>query len=181
MVIASIIALSGQYFGALLGKIAPEEFKPSELFYKIFRHLLLAALILFLLSQDFNLIAFIGGLLIGFYYRREYGYFGLIAVSAMYDTSFQIISSALIFLYGLPYGTLVYGQKKFLKLHFNSLWFILALGLGAFLTNFMAFTAGALITVLILNIVTDWKGEDAVPYWLRIGRKRSILEGARSL
>jgi len=74
----------------------------------------------------------------------------------------QIATTSLIFLYGLPSGTLNYHKDR-LEFAYNSLVFILSLALFTLFTNFLSLAAGALITLLVFTLYKDY----VKPHWTR--------------
>ena len=63
-----------------------------------------------------------------------------------------LTSASLVFVYGLPYGTLMYQKGAFKETYLNALLFMLAFMLVTFNLSFISLALGALTTVLILKI-----------------------------
>lgn len=116
-----IVAFLGLILGILLAKISPEEMKPGKKYFIIFRNVLLPiiSIILFYFS-NYNILFFIVGLIIGYFIKLDYFYFGLVLAFAFYvSKEILFILASLIFIYGLPTGTLLEKKikpKQFLKL-----------------------------------------------------------------
>ncbi len=143
MIIASFLAFFGQLLGVFLGYNSPEEFKEGKKYYWVLKQILLLLIILSLIELSW---LFLVGLVLGYFFRREYAYFAL-AISN------SLIATVLIFLYGLPYGTFIFQKKDFLKIAFNFLFLILALLLP---WNVSALAAGALTTIFIVSVKDEW-------------------------
>lgn len=100
---AILFVVVGIFFGWLLAKKIPEELKDGERYFKLFEIIILVILCLFLL-KDFVWYLFLIGLLVSYFIRKEYLYFGLIDIN-----SFLL---SLIFLYSLPFATLRFKSKE---------------------------------------------------------------------
>jgi len=138
----SLIALLGQFFGLLLAKLTKEELKPGKKYFSILRVVFLISILVFLFLKGFNVFYFLGGLLVGLIIRKEYFYFGLISNNP--------VSASLIFIYGLPYGTL---NKDLMKLIYNSGFFIVALIINFIYPMNLSLSLGGLTTILLKNAV----------------------------
>ena len=163
MVFEFLAALAGQIVGAFIGSKTKEELESGKKYFLILKNILLGILIVFLMKLSFSGLGLLLGMVAGFVYRREYFYFGVGAAALM--NSFNPVFPVLIFLYGLPYGTLLFKEKKLLQLGFNSLFFIVSLLVSLVYTNLTSLAAGALITILVLNIKSEWSGKHVVSYW----------------
>jgi len=136
-----IISLLGQYIGYILASKTKEELKEGEKYFKLTFSILLLIIGIYSLIISFNIILLIIGLILGFLIRKEYLYFGLI--------SNAIFIASLIFIFGLPYGTLKY--KKLKELNFNIILFIFSFAIGYFF-NLYSLAGGALLGILVKNL-----------------------------
>src|SRR3989344_9458494 len=109
-----IISLLGQYIGYILASKTKEELKEGEKYFKLTCSILSLIMGIYSLTVSFNIILLIIGLILGFLISKEYLYFGLI--------SNNVFIASLIFIFGLPYGTLKY--KKIKELNFNLILFV---------------------------------------------------------
>ncbi len=112
------IAFAGVFAGGLLAIISPEELKPGEKYWKILKWVLLAVIItvLFYFSQLIIYAIIITALLVYLkIINREYPALAFVFFLSAYE-GFLFIASSLIFIYGLPAGTLdakqIIGQKS---------------------------------------------------------------------
>lgn len=140
-----IISLLGEYTGALLAYKIPEEIKQGKKYFNILILILLPVIGLYSIYYFFSLFYLIIGLVLGFLIRKEYLYFGLI--------SNNVFFASLVFLYGMPYGTLEFNKNKKLKnLNINIIYFLIGIGLSFFL-NIYSLAGGALIGIFADKIV----------------------------
>ena len=114
------IAFLGLLVGYLLTFLAKEEIKPGKKYFVILERAILIILALVLLSQVWTSPAFIIpliiGLLVGYFLKVRYLYLGLaLAASITLSTEFFVLVASLIFLHGLPYGSI--SSKLKLPLH----------------------------------------------------------------
>ncbi|MBS3159613.1 hypothetical protein J4436_02390 [Candidatus Woesearchaeota archaeon] len=132
----------GIIFGIILAKKIPEEIKPGKKYFKLFEILLLT--IIFLISlKEINYILLFIGVIIGYFFTKEYFYFGLLNLSSL------IIS--LVFIYGLPFGTINLNNKK--EIIRNIILFFIAI-LSLFIDyNFLSFAIGGLGSIIIKKII----------------------------
>ena len=105
-----IISFIGLFFGVFLAINSPEEMKPGRKYFYFLEEILLLIIIGLVASTiKFSLVSgliLLGGIVLGSLLKKEYLYFGLIIFS-LFASSLWIYLIALIFLYGLPYGTLI--------------------------------------------------------------------------
>ena len=125
--LAPIIAFFGIFIGVMLKKIAEEEIKFGKFGARYFiwmKRIILTLLIIAIVhfSEDYLylLIGIIIGLIIGIF-LSEYFFLGLSIASSLANSSMLLITSSLIFLYGLPYGSI------FRKMRLNHLMLIVIL------------------------------------------------------
>lgn len=157
-----IFALSflGLLAGIIISLFTKEELKPGKKYFMLFEKIILLSisLVIIFYVEDFFTF-FILGLLAGFIFRRVYFYYGLALPLA--SGSFLLILSSLVFIFGLPEGSLLYYKlkKKFVK---EAIWsgvFFLA---GILLSYFFSYTSllmlisGVLIVISILGLKKFW-------------------------
>jgi len=157
----SLIAFSGLLFGILLGYINPEELKPGKKYFKIFCLLVLFSILLVLFfSYKFSIIGLALGVAIGFFLKKEYFYLGL-SVVASYTLGLNLLLSSLVFVYGLPYGSLLIlkSKKIWKEIMFDLILFLIPFLLlinnivSNYINIFVGFLIGALVMVLTENVV----------------------------
>ncbi len=109
-----IIAFSGIFIGLLLKKIAKEEIKFGKFGGKYFiwmKRIILLLLIIMLLYFSDNYLFIIAGIIIGLIlgvFLSEYLFLGMISVIGFLQSKdILLIISSLIFLYGMPYGSIL--------------------------------------------------------------------------
>lgn len=127
-----IIAYSGILFGLLLGKIAKEELKPGKRFFLLMQNILfIMFLVLFLFFFLNNKILIIMGILIiiiiifksikqnfGVILKKSinpyyvYIIYGILIFLVQIKLNEFFVLLTIIFVYGLPTGSLVYYSKK---------------------------------------------------------------------
>ena len=110
--LAPIIAFMGVSIGILLKKIAEEEIKFGKFGGRYFiwmKRITLVLLIIFMLYYSANYLYLFIGVIIGIIisiFLNEYLFLGLSMAASFPDKNMLLVSSSLIFLYGLPYGSL---------------------------------------------------------------------------
>ena len=137
-----IIAFLGLIFGIFLGKYTKEELKDGKKYFILLEKVILFVLILFLLynvSFSFLVVVFsLLGVLLAHKLNKVYFYLGLTYVLVS-----DLSISALIFIFGLPYGwNLLYFAIPLILLLVNDF-------VGLYSEYFLAFTSGALFYELI--------------------------------
>ena len=116
------VSLSGLLFGLFLALIAPEELRAGRIYFKTAAAVLFLLIILvgsfyfFSFSEYFILTIFLLTTILIFGVELKYELFWLMIInyllfSALYflitETNLQLLLACLIFLYGLPIGTLL--------------------------------------------------------------------------
>ncbi len=154
-VLVGFVALTGLFFGVILGRIAPEEIKPGMRYLLLFRSLLLLVLVIAIV---FHLSLLLNGVIIGLFFAGmitallfpiRYLALGIAVVaSASIFPSFLVLAASLVFLYGLPTGTLFLKNHRFLllsaALYFAS--FALLFVATSLHPYFLSFAAGLLVS-----------------------------------
>ena len=107
----AMIAFLGSLTGIILAKMAKEEVEPGRKYFRWLKRVLLLILTISLLSPIWSsygwILPFIGGLVLSFFLKKRYLYLGFATVVAsVISLNFFLLVAMLVFLYGLPYGTL---------------------------------------------------------------------------
>ena len=154
MILIYILAFVGVLLGLLLAHLARDELKSGKKYFILFYRILLFILIIYLLylaEVNWWLFGIILGFLFSLLFSELYFFLGLAVFSTL-----NIYVAFIVFLIGLPYGTLLYahkGVKKYL-LYSLFLFFIPALILlvNFPLTFIYAFVVGALFSLFLRKI-----------------------------
>lgn len=139
--LASLIVSLGLFCGVILGYIAKEEMKPGKKYFILLQHAIIAVMLVLMVYLRFEgdiVFLFVAGLFFIFYktkFKKQimpeiYVLFALIFANAKAE-SFLILAS-LMLLYGLPTGSLISMEKKWLKKIVIPLLLFLALSAGLF-------------------------------------------------
>ena len=158
-ILTTVLAFSGVYVGALLALMAKEELKPGRAYLKAFENTLLVFIFLILLySYDANIIVIIllGIVASVFLYLttnktpvNQIAYFllGIALYFSTKSTDLFIMTATMIFLYGLPIGSIYVSRrlKKSKKTIFTDL-----------ILHFGLFVIVALMTNLIGMYMVKW-------------------------
>ncbi len=152
-----VLSFLGIIAGFIVAHYSYDELKDGSQYFRVLRNifiiLIILALTLTIKFQYYHILLFIAGILFGYFFRFTSLYLGLAGVIGILSGNLALIPS-LIFLYGLPEGTLQYYHHKSetLKRHtlFKLLLFVLPLVLLAApnLTVLASFAMGALIMQL---------------------------------
>tara|TARA_Y100000310_G_C20152215_1_gene565301 strand:- start:23 stop:382 length:360 start_codon:yes stop_codon:yes gene_type:complete len=115
-----IFALTGIVFGIILANIAPEEILPGEKYFLWLKRIIFIGLLITMIYYSFNELLFLMIPLLmilvfalNLKFENDYfelGYYSLFIVFYLLTT--PVILAILIFLYGLPTGTLL--MRRFL-------------------------------------------------------------------
>ena len=142
-----LVSFLGCVCGYLIGMFTQEELKPGLVYLKVFGFIVLAGIIFGFSYSSFNIFLFFIGIIAGLLLKFEYFYFGLGLISAG-----SFLNNALVFVYGLPYGSLAFYNKKKILLVYSSIFFAVSL-MSYFLNyNFVSFAGGGLIGVLLFKL-----------------------------
>lgn len=154
MILESILAFIGLIVGVFLAKFTVEEFKSGRKYFVLLCRTVLFVLVVYLLylaEINWLLLGFVIGLLVSYFFSNIYFYLGLGVFSSL-----NVYVAFLVFLFGLPYGTLMYHQRYLKKRILSSLvlFFITALILlvNVSVTLVYSFVAGALFMKFIRNL-----------------------------
>lgn len=145
-----LISFLGLIFGVFLKWIAHEEIKLGRIYFVWFKRIILLLLILILLLNvklSFNYLMFLFvGVVLGYLISRyliDYIYLGLVcALCFLFSLELFFLINVLVFLYGLPRGSLF---KRFSDVYFNFLFFIpliLMFFVSSFSVNLIALLFG---------------------------------------
>ncbi len=146
----------GLLFGIILAKYTKDEFKSGKKYFVLFSKVMLFLIILYLLYfvnlSFLSVVLFIFGFIIYYFFRNIYFYFGL-----AYFGSLNIYLAVFGFLFGLPYGTLVYywENKKEYVLGSFVLFFVssLILFLNIDFSYIFSFVAGSLFNLFLRKVL----------------------------
>jgi hypothetical protein len=155
----SLIVFSGLLFGILLAYISPEELDGGKKYFEIFSLLVLFGIFLVLIHYfKFSVIGLVLGVISGYFLKRVYFYFGLGLVLS-HVLGFNLLFSSLVFIFGLPYGSLLVIKSK-------KLWKEIVIDFVLFLIPFLllivkfdytkilsSFLAGAFLVLLVKNAI----------------------------
>jgi hypothetical protein len=154
MILESVLAFIGLVVGIFLAKFTKEEFKSGRKYFVLLCKVVLFVLIVyFLYLAEINLLilGFVLGVLVAYFFSNIYFYLGLGVFSSL-----NVYVTFLVFLFGLPYGTLIYHQKNLRKRILISLllFFVPALILlvDVSTTLVFSFVAGALFMKFIRKL-----------------------------
>jgi len=138
------VSFLGQFIGWFIANRTEEELKDGRRYFLILTTSLLALLISFSIYYSFNVYLLIIGLIIGYLINKEYLFFGILSMKN------DILLNSLIFVYGLPYGSLNYKSIRILLM--NILLFFIPFLLLFFNINFYNLGAGGLLGILVKRI-----------------------------
>jgi hypothetical protein len=148
-----IVSIIGLFVGGFLAYVSPEEMKTGEKYFRVICYAIVIGLII-LGCFSFNWWLFVIGLILGVIFYNEYFYFGIFSVSSLI-TGNSILTSSLIFVYGLASGSMLYFHKRYLAFVSNLLLFLLPFLLYFLHFNLIALATGGLVGVMIRKIY-DW-------------------------
>ena len=160
-----VIAFIGLLIGAFIARNTKEELKPGKKYFILLERIVLFVLVLFTLynvSFGFGTaVAFLVGLLFFYKLSKSYFYLGLVMLLASFVSVNYLASvTILIFIFGLPHGSLFYPGKRIKYWHYELVFFLVPLILlvsGEFVLNnisyFFSFVAGA----LFFNFISKMK------------------------
>ena len=138
------VSFLGQFIGWFIANRTEEELKDGRRYFLILTTSLLALLISFSIYYSFNVYLLIVGFIIGYLINKEYLFFGILSMKN------DILLNSLIFVYGLPYGSLNYKSIRILLT--NILLFFIPFLLLFFNINFYNLGAGGLLGILVKRI-----------------------------
>jgi hypothetical protein len=142
MIFYALISFFGCVFGYIIANFCKDELKFGKLYFKILELIILFSLTLYLFS--FDLLFFIIGFLIAIIIRFEYFYFGIGFIS-----SGNFLYSSLIFVYGLPFGSLIFMSSNWKKLLINLILFLAGLSSYFIYYSLDSFAAGGLFFIFV--------------------------------
>ncbi len=160
-----LISFLGLVIGSWLAFLTPEEFNSGKKYFISLKKTTLFILVIIFLLPTFNIIytviLFIIGVLTAKFFRKIYFYLGLaLALSFFISVEFSLLTSSLIFIFGLPHGTLhareyLKDKKKLIKLLiFQLILFLLpslTLFFNFYVTDIAALISGSLFMFFLLK------------------------------
>ena len=122
-VLAPIIAFLGFPLGLFLSFVSPEEMKPGKKYFELIQNLLLVFILFFVfdyytLPLIISIILTVTVFLVVFYWQNKHKSIILYLILAVLlylssnNPSLFALESSLIFMYGLPAGSLLQSKKK---------------------------------------------------------------------
>ena len=117
LILISIIAFLGSIAGVILARIAKEEIEPGKKYLNILQRVLLFILFMGFLYNIklsiYSVLAFAIGFIVSALIKYKYFYLGIAStLSLIAYSQLTIFVNSIIFLYGLPYGSLLKNNKK---------------------------------------------------------------------
>ena len=149
--IFGFIAIVGLIAGIFIAKYAKEELKNGEKWFSLLNCLIILALIIVSFKINLNIAGLIIGLVFGLLVKKEYFYFG-IGIASLINKNINFLYSILVFLYGMPYGSLIYYKKQLKNITFDIVLFLIPALLYFLSADLTSFSAGGLIGILIFKI-----------------------------
>ncbi|MBI2667394.1 hypothetical protein HYX17_01330 [Candidatus Woesearchaeota archaeon] len=151
------------YFGILIGifiaGMAKEEIKQGHTLLLILKQILILIIIgisLYYLDDNISLflVGLAFGLLLGYFFREIYFYLG-IAMASSFLVLHELVISSLIFLVGLPHGSLMLHLKK-KDLHIHLIKSLIFFSIPSLLL-FFSIDMGILIGVMTGGLIYELK------------------------
>lgn len=149
--IITLLVYFGWVGGKILARIAPEELAAGKKYFLGLRKILLFFLALTLLfpllrGNPMWIVPFLLGMAVGFFLQSSYLFLGCALITSwLVSQDLFFMSAVLIFLYGLPYGSMEKSWMKTLFFFPPLLLFLLPSGTLFYQTTLLAFVAGALL------------------------------------
>lgn len=154
MIFPIILSFFGLIAGIILAHYTKEELKTGKKYFIIlYKFILFITIIyaLFLSELNYYLFGAILGIILFIFLRNIYLYLGLLIFSTL-----NLYMFYLVFLFGLPYGSLIYSKKDLRNIVLNSfVWFVAAaliLLIDINQTFLLSFSAGALFMAFLRRI-----------------------------
>ncbi|MEW6063073.1 MAG: hypothetical protein AB1571_01745 [Nanoarchaeota archaeon] len=152
-----LLSFTGLLIGVLLAKLSPEEVKPGKKYFIILKKLVLLSIIITLVYYTkFLFLSFFIGVLFAYFFNYAYLYLGLSLIVSVISKQFNLLIASFIFIYGLPYGTLL--NKNILKktvlylLLFLAPLLLIINNLNIIYTNIISsFVVGSIAVLIIKN------------------------------
>ncbi|MBS3167552.1 hypothetical protein J4216_00300 [Candidatus Woesearchaeota archaeon] len=140
--IPNFIAFLGTILGYFIADKTQDELSDGKIYFKIFELIILLILIILFLINGFVWWLFLIGVIFGFFLRYEYLYFGFLN---------NLLGLFLVFLYGLPYGSLLYMEKKWKYIFYSLVFFIIGFFINFLGFNLINFGLGGLVTLFLIK------------------------------
>jgi hypothetical protein len=150
---AVIVSFFGFFIGMVIAHFSKEELVKGKKYFKYFRKIILAAIGVAITYYAWGSpFYFITGMICGYFLRGYYFYIGMALALTSGKEPFLLLAS-LIFIFGLPHGTLIFkkffnDKKRFYKIIlFNIILFIIPFLIFSEIKNYslLMFAAGALV------------------------------------
>src|SRR3989344_1814422 len=151
MIYAVLVSFIGCFLGGLIGKFTKEELKAGLVYFKVLELIILFLLPLVFLYYSFELALFAFGIFFGVMFRSEYFYFGFGLFSSLFNNNLTFLGSALVFVYGLPYGSILYYKKELKRMVYALVFFLLPLIVYLLSYDMLSFAAGGLVSLFVLK------------------------------
>lgn len=151
--IYTLIAFSGSFLGYFIANFTKDELKSGLIYFKILELAILLILSIGFLYFSFSLVLFFFGVLFGVFFRKEYFYFG-IGIFSNFNANVNFLASGLVFIYGLPHGTMAFYRKRFFSLFYNLIWFFLPVIIYYLGYDMLSFAGGGLASLFVFKIRT---------------------------
>ncbi len=147
-----LISIISVFIGLIIANYTKDEYKQGKFYFNILEIIILISLIIITINYNFNYLLLIFGIIIGFIVRYEYFYFSIFIISII-NKNYNFLVSSLTFLYGLPFGTLIFKNiKNYKTLILQLTLFFIPIILYFFKFNLISIASGALISIFLLKI-----------------------------
>ena len=151
--LAVIVAFLGFFVGMLIAYFSKEELVKGKKYFRYFRKIMLIAIGVAITYYAWgNPFYFIAGMICGYFLKGYYFYIGM-ALALIFGKEPFILLASLVFIFGLPHGTLIF--KEFFKerkklyriIFFNMLLFVIPFLIFSEVKHYplLMFSAGGLI------------------------------------
>lgn len=149
--IYTLVSFLGCVFGYLIGRFTTEELKAGLIYFKLLEIIILLSLAITFSYPSFSLVLFFIGVIIGTLFRAEYFYFG---VGVFLGSNLTFLNNALVFLYGLPYGSIAFYRNKMIVLFYSLILFSVPAPLYFLDYNLVSLAGGGLVGIALAKL---WK------------------------
>ena len=151
-----LVVILGCFLGYFIAKFTKGELKSGVIYFVLLELFIFLFLSLIFVYLSFNLFLFLSGILLGLIFRFEYFYFGT-GLASIINKDFSFLVSSIVFVYGLPYGSLSYYNKNFKILIYSFVFFILPFIIYFLDYNFLSFASGGLLVLSIKKAIEFYK------------------------
>jgi len=147
-----LVVLAGKYVGAILSHISKEEMDRITKTLKILTFVMMVVIIAASLTYSFNVIWFVIGMIIGTFLLLEYFFLGIISVSMIITGADSMLMSSIMFVFGIPFGSLQFHQKNYIMFFINTALFFLPYLLIFLGWDLMSLGAGGIAGIMIRRL-----------------------------